>query len=60
MSVRALPSQEVTEPELKAKKDALKGLTVAKLASYDDFLTDALVDRVSTRLEAWVIRESGS
>lgn len=46
MSVRALPSQEVTEQGLKAKKDALKGLKVAQLASYDDFLTDLLVDKV--------------
>lgn len=37
---------EVSASELKAKKDALKGLTVAQLASYDDFLTDLLVDQV--------------
>lgn len=47
MSLRALPSQEVTETELKTKKDALKGLKVAQLASYDDFITDIMVDQVS-------------
>ena len=46
MSVRVVTQQTVTEPELKAKKDALKGLKVAQLANYDDFLTDMLVDQV--------------
>lgn len=46
MSIRALPNEEVTEQEIKIKKDALKGLKVAQLASYDDFLTDLLVDQV--------------
>lgn len=46
MSVRAVTQQEVSASELKAKKDALKGLKVAQLANYDDFLTDILVDQV--------------
>lgn len=46
LSLHAMPSHTLHLEDSLAKKG---GLTLARLIDYDDHITDALVDRVSTR-----------
>lgn len=45
----------MAQPDLRKALDKKGGLTLAQLASYDDVLTDALVDRVSSLEDVCII-----